>query len=77
MNPPSTIASSDYLIETDALTLQFKRKLALDGLTLKVARGGIHAVFGLPCLASMMIMYPHRSTSRAPAKAAAQPVVAV
>ena len=46
MNPPSPVASSDYLIETDALTLQFKGKLALDGLTLKVARGGIHAVVG-------------------------------
>ena len=34
-------------------------------------------VFGLPCLAAMMIMYPHRSASRAPAKATAQQVVAV
>jgi len=34
-------------------------------------------VFGLPCLAAMMIMYPHRRTSRATAKAAVQQVVAV
>ena len=34
-------------------------------------------VFGLPCMAAMMIMYPHRRTSRATAKAAAQQVVAV
>lgn len=36
----------DYVIATDALTLQYKNKLALDRLTLNVARGGIHAVVG-------------------------------
>lgn len=39
-------APSDYVIETGALTLQYKNKLALDRLTLNVARGGIHAVVG-------------------------------
>ncbi|MES2150634.1 MAG: ABC transporter ATP-binding protein [Pseudomonadota bacterium] len=37
---------SDFIIQTDALCLQFKRKLALDHLTLNVARGGIHAIIG-------------------------------
>lgn len=35
-----------YLIQTDSLALQFGRKRALDGLTLNVARGGVHAVVG-------------------------------
>ena len=46
MNMPSPVARGDYLIETEALSLQFKGKLALNGLDLKVARGGIHAVVG-------------------------------
>ncbi len=34
------------LIQTNNLCLQFKGKLALDHLTLSVARGGIHAIVG-------------------------------
>jgi ABC-2 type transport system ATP-binding protein len=34
------------LIQTDKLCLQFKGKLALDHLSLTVARGGIHAIVG-------------------------------
>jgi len=37
---------TDYLIQTDALTVQYGRKRALDKLTLNVARGGIHAIVG-------------------------------
>lgn len=46
MNVPLPVAAGDNLIATDALTLQFKGKLALDHLTMTVARGGIHAVVG-------------------------------
>lgn len=46
MNVSPPVAAGDFVIETDELTLQFKNKLALDRLTLNVARGGIHAVVG-------------------------------
>ena len=36
----------DYVIETDALTLCYGRKRALDGLTLRIPRGRIHAIVG-------------------------------
>ena len=36
----------DYIIETDALSKRYGRKLALDHLTLRVPRGRIHAVVG-------------------------------
>jgi len=36
----------DYAIQTEALSLLYKRKLALDSLTLALPRGGIHAVVG-------------------------------
>ena len=36
----------DYVIETDALSKRYGRKLALDHLTLRVPRGRIHAVVG-------------------------------
>jgi ABC-2 type transport system ATP-binding protein len=37
---------SDYVIDTDALCLRYKGKLALDHLTLRLPRGGIHAFVG-------------------------------
>jgi ABC-2 type transport system ATP-binding protein len=37
---------SDYVIDTDGLCLQYKGKLALDHLTLRLPRGGIHAFVG-------------------------------
>jgi ABC-2 type transport system ATP-binding protein len=37
---------NDYLIQTDKLCLQYKRKFALNALTLAVPRGGIHAIVG-------------------------------
>ena len=37
---------SQYVIQTDALCLQYGRKQALDNMTLALARGGIHAVVG-------------------------------
>jgi ABC-2 type transport system ATP-binding protein len=37
---------SDYVIDTEALCLRYKGKLALDHLTLKLPRGGIHAFVG-------------------------------
>jgi ABC-2 type transport system ATP-binding protein len=37
---------SDYVIDTDALCLRYKGKLALDRLTLRLPRGGIHAFVG-------------------------------
>jgi ABC-2 type transport system ATP-binding protein len=46
MNVPPPVASGDFVIETVGLTLQFKNRLALDRLSLRVARGGIHAVVG-------------------------------
>jgi ABC-2 type transport system ATP-binding protein len=35
-----------YVIETENLSLYYGRKLALDGLSLQVLRGGIHALIG-------------------------------
>jgi ABC-2 type transport system ATP-binding protein len=37
---------SDYAIDTEDLCLAYKRKPALDHLTLRLARGGIHAFVG-------------------------------
>lgn len=37
---------SDYAIDTDGLCLHYRRKLALDHLTLRLPRGGIHAFVG-------------------------------
>jgi ABC-2 type transport system ATP-binding protein len=37
---------SDYVIDTDGLCLRYKGKLALDHLTLRLPRGGIHAFVG-------------------------------
>ncbi len=37
---------SDYVIDTDGLCLRYKGKLALDRLTLRLPRGGIHAFVG-------------------------------
>jgi ABC-2 type transport system ATP-binding protein len=36
----------DYVIETDALTKRYGRKLALDHLDLRIPRGRIHAIVG-------------------------------
>lgn len=36
----------DYAIQTEDLSLVYKRKLALDALTLALPRGGIHAIIG-------------------------------
>ena len=37
---------SDYVIDTDGLCLSYKGKLALDRLSLRLPRGGIHAFVG-------------------------------
>jgi len=37
---------SDYVIDTEGLCLRYKGKLALDHLTLRLPRGGIHAFVG-------------------------------
>jgi ABC-2 type transport system ATP-binding protein len=37
---------SDYVIDTDGLCLRYKGKLALDHLSLRLPRGGIHAFVG-------------------------------
>jgi ABC-2 type transport system ATP-binding protein len=37
---------SDYVIDTDQLCLSYRRKPALDHLTLRLPRGGIHAFIG-------------------------------
>lgn len=37
---------NDYVIDTDTLSLRYKGKLALDRLTLRLPRGGIHAFVG-------------------------------
>jgi ABC-2 type transport system ATP-binding protein len=37
---------SDYVIDTEALCLKYKGKLALDHLTLRLPRGGVHAFVG-------------------------------
>jgi ABC-2 type transport system ATP-binding protein len=37
---------SDYVIDAEALCLEYKGKLALDHLTLRLPRGGIHAFVG-------------------------------
>jgi ABC-2 type transport system ATP-binding protein len=39
-------AMSHYVIDTDALCLRYKGKLALDRLSLRLPRGGIHAFVG-------------------------------
>ena len=39
-------AATDYVIETDGLDLVYGRKKALDGLTLRIPRGRIHAIVG-------------------------------
>lgn len=39
-------SANDYVVETDDLSLNFNHKQALDRLTLRVARGGIHALVG-------------------------------
>lgn len=36
----------EYAIQTEALSLAYKDKLALDGMTLALPRGGIHALVG-------------------------------
>jgi ABC-2 type transport system ATP-binding protein len=36
----------DYVLQTEALSLVYKRKLALDDMTLALPRGGIHAIVG-------------------------------
>ncbi len=36
----------DYAIRTEQLSLHYRRKLALDRLTLAIPRGGIHAIVG-------------------------------
>jgi ABC-2 type transport system ATP-binding protein len=38
--------SSDYVIDTDGLCLKYKGKQALDHLTLRLPRGGVHAFVG-------------------------------
>jgi ABC-2 type transport system ATP-binding protein len=38
--------TNEYVIETDALTKRYGRKLALDGMDLRIPRGRIHAVVG-------------------------------
>lgn len=37
---------TDFVIQTEKLTVQYRDKRALDALTLCVARGGIHAIVG-------------------------------
>jgi len=39
-------AAQPYVIETDALTLRYGRKLALKGLDLRIPQGRIHAIVG-------------------------------
>ena len=39
-------AATDYVIEPDGLDLVYGRKKALDGLTLRIPRGRIHAIVG-------------------------------
>ena len=39
-------ATADYVIETDALTLRYGRKRALNALSLRIPRGRIHAIVG-------------------------------
>lgn len=41
-----TEQANDYVIQTAGLSLRYKRKVALDHLTLNIARGGIHAIVG-------------------------------
>lgn len=36
----------DYVIQTEGLSLVYKRKLALDNMTIRLPRGGIHAIVG-------------------------------
>ena len=42
----SSHATSDYVIETEALCKRYGRKLALDHLDLRIPRGRIHAIVG-------------------------------
>ena len=44
--PAPQPASTDYVIETEALTLQYGRKRALNQLSLRIPRGRIHAIVG-------------------------------
>ncbi len=44
--PAPLPAPNDYVIETDALELRYGRKAALNGLTLRIPRGRIHAIVG-------------------------------
>ena len=37
---------NDFVIQAENLCLQYQRKMALDSLTLSVARGGTHAIVG-------------------------------
>jgi ABC-2 type transport system ATP-binding protein len=43
---PRPHTASDYVIETEQLTLRYGHKLALNNLTLRVPRGRIHAIVG-------------------------------
>jgi ABC-2 type transport system ATP-binding protein len=44
--PASPAVASDYVIETEGLDLCYGRRKALNGLTLRIPRGRIHAVVG-------------------------------
>lgn len=44
--PSPLPATPDHVIETDALTLQYGRKCALNALSLRIPRGRIHAIVG-------------------------------
>ncbi|MFZ5842568.1 MAG: ABC transporter ATP-binding protein [Pseudomonadota bacterium] len=44
--PQAQSATADYVIETDALTLSYGRKRALNALSLRIPRGRIHAIVG-------------------------------
>ena len=43
---PAAPAPVDYVIETDALELHYGTRTALNGLTLRIPRGRIHAIVG-------------------------------
>jgi ABC-2 type transport system ATP-binding protein len=43
---PSVRAASDHVIETEGLDLRYGRKKALNGLTLNIPRGRVHAIVG-------------------------------
>ncbi len=44
--PQPQSATAEYVIETDALTLSYGRKRALNALSLRIPRGRIHAIVG-------------------------------